>query len=260
MNKTSSVGIWIAIAALLVNMPRFVILFLDVDGIDLGLVAEGWLLGIGGVAMGVALSGGGAYIAHTIAQPKPRPGVATFALIACWIALLIFSVILLAPSLVLAVRTYGLSKVLHTENQQWAWSVAAVIAVEVLAGGAMVAHAVSGADVAHQPKRKGAFAKLLDAASDAAIAKLAQSSAQQNASANTHATQSATQPETQKTAEDTPTISLPSTVIEAYNMRQNNLPIADIAQRIGKSERTVNNYLKQARAQLNGHSKAEAHT
>jgi hypothetical protein len=178
VNKTSNVGIWIAIAALLVNMPRLVILFLDVDGIDLGLAAEGWLLGVGGVAMGVSLSGGGAYIAHTIAQPKPRPAAATVALIACWVALLLFSVILLSPSLVLAVRSYDMAKVLVTERQQWLWSIIAVIAVEVLAAGAMVAHAVSGAESAPQAKRPGLLAKLANAATDAAVAKLAQASAQ----------------------------------------------------------------------------------
>ena len=174
--KTSParVGIWIAIAALLVNMPRFVILFLDVDGIDLGLVTEGWLLGIGGVAMGIVLSGGGAYIAHTIAQPGARNPFATGALLLCWVALLAFSVVLLAPSLVMAVRNYGMAQVLDTEWKQWVWSTVAIIAVEVLAAGAMVAHAVSGAPVQTRSTQPGAWSKIFNAASDAAVAKLNQ--------------------------------------------------------------------------------------
>lgn len=179
--KLKSVGVWIAVIALLVNMPRFVLLFLDVDGIDLGLDAEGILLGLSGIATGIVLSGGGAYIAHAIAQPRQRPRSATVALFACWIALLVFSVALLAPALVMAVRSYGMVKVLDSDWKQWAWSIVAVIAVEVLAGGAMVAHAVSdipAQPISTQPKRRGAFAKLLDAASDAAVAKLNQVAAQ----------------------------------------------------------------------------------
>jgi hypothetical protein len=175
--KSKPVGVWIAVIALLVNMPRFVLLFLDVDGIDLGLDAEGWLLGLSGIATGIVLSGGGAYIAHAIAQPKQRPRSATVALFACWVALLIFSVALLAPALVMAVRSYSMVKVLDVEWKQWAWSIVAVIAVEVLAGGAMVAHAVSDAPAqmtATQQLRRSPWAKLLDAASDAAVAKLNQ--------------------------------------------------------------------------------------
>jgi hypothetical protein len=172
--KTSSsrVGIWIAIAALLVNMPRFVILFLDVDGIDIGLDAEGVLLGLSGIATGLVLSGGGAYIAHTIAQPGERNWIATLALLLCWVALLVFSVVLLAPSLVMAVRNYEMATVLDTNEKQWWWSTVAIIAVEVLAAGAMVAHAVSGAPVQEKSTQPGAWSKIFDAASNAAVAKL----------------------------------------------------------------------------------------
>jgi hypothetical protein len=56
--------------------------------------------------------------------------------------LLVFNIILLAPMLVLAVRSSELAVVLHTPFQQWLWSVTAIVAVEWLAGGAMAAYAL----------------------------------------------------------------------------------------------------------------------
>lgn len=71
-------------------------------------------------------------------------------------------------------------------------------------------------------------------------------------------TQPATpQAKAQDVALDAPIIALPSVVLEAYNMRRNGMTIPQIAERIGKSERSVNNYLAQAKAQLNGHNIAE---
>lgn len=204
MPKTIGVGIVLAIVALLVNMPRFVIMFLDVDGISLGLGAEGLLLGVGGVATGIVLSGGGAYIAHTIAKPKPRPWIATWALVVCWVALLLFSVVLLAPSLVMAVQSNDMAKVLDTETEQWIWSTVAIIAVEVLAAGAMVAHAVGGVEIQPQPataRRPGVWSKLLNAAGDVAIAKLSEASQPKPA---TVIAQPSVTPEAQPGAETAP--------------------------------------------------------
>jgi len=69
-----------------------------------------------------------------------------------------------------------------------------------------------------------------------------------------------TQPVVQEVADDTPVIALPSEVLQVWNMKQNGYTISQISGQIGKSERTVNNRLKEARAQLNGHGKAEANT
>lgn len=176
-HKGSNVGIVIALSALVVNMPRLVILFLQADGIEMSKGWEGWLLGISGVATGIVLSGGGAYIAHTVAQPKPRSRAATAALMGSWIALLFFTVVLLAPSLVLALQNYGFAQVLKTEGAQWLWSIVAVVSVEVLAAGAMVAHAVENSETAtatatNEPRRPGLLSRLAEAATDVAVAKM----------------------------------------------------------------------------------------
>lgn len=60
------------------------------------------------------------------------------------------------------------------------------------------------------------------------------------------------QPTPQFVAENAPILALPSAVLEVYNMQRNGMTRLQIAERIGKSERTVDNYLQKARAQLNG--------
>ncbi len=53
------VGLWLALSALLVNGPRFVIIFLKVDSIDIPKPMEATLLTATGIATGLVLTGGG---------------------------------------------------------------------------------------------------------------------------------------------------------------------------------------------------------
>lgn len=69
------------------------------------------------------------------------------------------------------------------------------------------------------------------------------------------AKKTATAPQPQPVAEIAPILALPSVVLETYNMQRNGMTRPQIAERIGKSERTVDNYLQKARAQLNGHTR-----
>lgn len=135
------IGLWLAIAALLVNGPRFVIIFLRIDNIDLPLQAEATMLGATGVATGLVLTGGGAYIAHSLAESKAR-GMTQFVMVFCWFLLLLFSVVLLAPLMVSAIRISPLQLVLASTFSQWIWSITAVAAVEIIAAGAMAAYAI----------------------------------------------------------------------------------------------------------------------
>ncbi len=137
------VGLWLALAALLVNGPRFVIIFLKVDSIDLPKTIEAVLLTATGIATGLVLTGGGAYIAHALAESKVRGAMRWF-MILCWFLLLIFSVVLLAPLMVAAIDDSSLNTVLDSKFSQWLWSITSVLAVEVIAGGAMVAYALHG--------------------------------------------------------------------------------------------------------------------
>ena len=147
-----NVGLWLAVSALAVNGPRFVLVFLEADGVLLPHTITGPLLAITGVATGIVLTGGGAYIAHTIARPD-RSGAMRFVLTMSWVFLLIFTVVLLAPAMAAAAKSSTLSDVLTTSRLQWAWAIASVVSVEVLAAGAMVAHALGQAATKRAPGR-----------------------------------------------------------------------------------------------------------
>ena len=137
------VGLWLAIVALLVNGPRFVLIFLRIDNIDLPLETEIVMLGATGVATGLVLTGGGAYIAHSLAESRAR-GMVRVVMMLCWFLLLVFNVILLAPLMVAAIGVSPLRTVLSSSMSQWLWSITAVLAVEIIAAGAMAAYALEG--------------------------------------------------------------------------------------------------------------------
>jgi hypothetical protein len=139
------IALRLALGAMGVNAPRFVILFLMVDSLYLSRGLEGFLLAVTGIATGAVLSGGGAFIMHVIAHPTRGGPVRAF-LIFTWILLLVFNVILLAPMMVMALQTSKLVAVLDTPEWQWLWSIVAIVSVEVLAGGAMAAYALLDSD------------------------------------------------------------------------------------------------------------------
>jgi hypothetical protein len=141
--KKSKIGLYLAIAALLVNGPRFVIVFLRADAISLPTEIEASMLGITGLATGIVLTGGGAYISHRLADSR-LSGMIKTSMVACWLALLVFSVILLSPLMVQSIRTSELKAVISSDTMQWAWSITSILAVEVVASGAMAAHAIEG--------------------------------------------------------------------------------------------------------------------
>lgn len=137
------VGLWLAIAALLVNGPRFVLIFWRVDGLAMPITAEAIMLSLTGIATGLVLTGGGAYIAHSLAE-SPTRGLVRTVMIICWFLLLIFNVILLAPLMVSAIRESSLQTVFDTNFSQWLWSITSVLAVEIISAGAMAAYALVG--------------------------------------------------------------------------------------------------------------------
>lgn len=143
-----NVGLWLAIAALLVNSPRLVIVFLRVDGLRLPNDVEMWLLTATGIATGAVLSGGGALIAHSLARTTARDWRA-MALYIAWGLMLLFSVILISPLLVAGIRANPeLVQVMPETWQQWLWSIIGVLSVEVLAGASMIASSLDTTSIA----------------------------------------------------------------------------------------------------------------
>lgn len=158
------VGLWLAIAALLVNGPRFVLIFLRVDSLTMPITAEAIMLGVTGIATGLVLTGGGAYIAHALAESQTR-GMVRTVMIICWFLLLIFNIILLAPLMVSAVRESPLKNVFETDFSQWLWSITSVLAVEIISAGAMAAYALEGKteNAPHHDSQPSAFSILTGA-------------------------------------------------------------------------------------------------
>lgn len=142
-------GLWLALAALMINSPRFVLLFLGVDGVMLPKSVEGTFLALSAVATGLLLTGGSAFLAHTLVAQHARRGAVKLFLTICWVLLLFFSVILLAPYMVYNLSRSYLATVLTTPFAQWAWSIVSVAAVELMAAAAMAAYALHDTEQAH---------------------------------------------------------------------------------------------------------------
>lgn len=136
------VGLWLAVAAQAVNAPRLILVYLRVDGILPPAWLEVILLALTGIATSLVLSGGGAYLAHTLATPTKRGGWWKVLLACIWLAMLACAVILVAPLLQAGMVAGTVATVLATAARQWTWSIVAVLAVEVVAAGSMLADAL----------------------------------------------------------------------------------------------------------------------
>ena len=134
--KTNRLGLWIAIAALCVNAPRLVQAFLEADGLQLNASLRPVLMGATGVAAALTLTGGGAWLAHELARGGARlQGL----LLACWILVLAGQLVLIPPLLMVEMGSSRLGTVLPESWQRWSWAFVAVLLVELVAAGAMVA-------------------------------------------------------------------------------------------------------------------------
>lgn len=134
---STRLALLLAAAAVAVNAPRLILAFLEADGLPVSPSWRGSLLGLTGVATGVVLTGGGAYLAHALARgARYRRTLAV-----TWLLVLTCSGVLVTPMLVAGLGRAELGQVLPTPGKRWVWSATAVLAVELVAAGAMVAHA-----------------------------------------------------------------------------------------------------------------------
>jgi hypothetical protein len=131
-----NLGLWIAIAALGVNAPRLVQAFLEADGLQLSPAVRPMLMGATGVAAALTLTGGGAWLAHELARGADRlQGL----LLTCWMLVLAGQLVLIPPLLMVEMGSSRLGTVLPESWQRWSWAFVAVLLVELVAAGAMVA-------------------------------------------------------------------------------------------------------------------------
>jgi len=141
MKRLRAWSYWIAWLALAVNGPRYVLVYLGMDALALPRAVEMWMLIVTGIATAVVLTGGNIVIASMIAKTTSKStklflGVA-------WVLQLVFAVILIAPTLVLGVRSTPLTEVI-TGFWQWVWAITAVGAVELIAGATMGGYIATG--------------------------------------------------------------------------------------------------------------------
>lgn len=139
---TNPIGLWLAVAAQAVNAPRLILVYLRVDGIRPPAWLEIALLALTGIATSLVLSGGGAYLAHTLATPTKRGGWWKALLVGIWLLMLGCAVILVAPLLQSGMQMATVAETLRYTWAQWCWSIVAVLAIEIVAAGAMLADAL----------------------------------------------------------------------------------------------------------------------
>lgn len=150
-------GLRLAVVAIAVNAPRLVLAFLAADGVAVDERLRAALLGVTGLATGIVLTGGGAYLAHAVARHPEHRTV----LVVTWLLVLTCAALLVTPMLVAGLGGVQLAEVLPSSLLRWAWSAVAVIAVELVAAGSMVAH---GAEVAGEQRAAQAEGELVELA------------------------------------------------------------------------------------------------
>jgi len=132
-----SAGLAIALAAILVQAPRLVLVQLAADRLAVAAAAERALLVVAGVGTALVLTGGNLYLAHTVAQVQAWRRT----LVATWLAVLAASGGLVLPLIVAGLSARTLPEVLGAGGLEWPWAVLASIAHELTAAGCVLASA-----------------------------------------------------------------------------------------------------------------------
>jgi MFS family permease len=130
-------GLFLAVAAIAVNAPRLILVFLEAEGVPVSAELRVGLLALTGIATGVVLTGGGAFLAHAVAWGRHFRRI----LVVAWLIVLVATGILITPMLAAGLAHAPLTAVLASSSSRWIWSAVAVLAVELVAAGSMVAYA-----------------------------------------------------------------------------------------------------------------------
>jgi hypothetical protein len=141
---SGSAGLRIALAAILVQAPRLVLVVLDADRLPVPAAAERTLLVVAGVGTALVLTGGNLYLAHTVAQVRPWRRT----LAAAWVLVLAASGGLVLPLIVAGISARSVPQVLGAGRLEWTWSLLAAIAHELTAAGCVLASAAWAAQAA----------------------------------------------------------------------------------------------------------------
>lgn len=137
------IGLIVVCCALLVTAPRLAHAFIMGDGLMVNADWYYWTLTLTGIASGVVLTLGNAYLTHVLASHFERRDPLSWLLAGAWVVYLLFAVALIAPALMVGLRLSPLADVLGYSFFQWAWAILAALSVEVLTAGSMAAYAIA---------------------------------------------------------------------------------------------------------------------
>ncbi len=135
-----SAGLTIALAAILVQAPRLVLVLLAADRQPVTAAVERALLVVAGVGTALVLTGGNLYLAHTVAQVRSWRRT----LVGAWIVVLAASGGLVLPLVVAGLSAHTVPEILSASGLDWPWAVLASIAHELTAAGCVLAGAAWG--------------------------------------------------------------------------------------------------------------------
>src|SRR5258708_7310203 len=148
MNAHKS-GVWIAMAAILVQAPRLVLAVLAADHQSIGAAWERGLLVVAGIGTATVLTGGNLYLAHAIGRARRRRRW----LVGVWLLVLASTGGLVVPLIAAGLGGRTLPQLLGGAALTWTWSGLAALAHEVTAAGCVLAAAALRAHAPPPPRQ-----------------------------------------------------------------------------------------------------------
>ncbi len=157
MQKQSTfytIGWAVFFSALATAVPRMIVAFLMADNIVIERWVQAGLFSVTGIASAVVLTGGTAFIGHTLGQNMGKTGDLRWKMLASmWVLSLMASITIMSPALLVELRRSALAEVM-SPAWQWVWAITAVFAIEMLATSAMVAMALMEPTNAQEPTQE----------------------------------------------------------------------------------------------------------
>jgi len=129
-----NLGVWVAMAAILVQAPRVVLAVLQADRQPMGADWQRGLLVLAGCGTAVVLTGGNLYLVHTLVRARRWRGLLLFT----WLVVLGSTCLLVVPLIVAGINGERITQVLAPHALTWIWAVVAALSHEVTAAGCVL--------------------------------------------------------------------------------------------------------------------------
>jgi len=143
----SGIGLFLMVMALLVNAPRFILVFLVAEGVTLPPFALSTAGVISGLGNGALITGGIGFVFHRWGDADKRGLARARLLLMVGITFLAFSIVILAPWVAGSITGRGIANVLQSPTSVpilvWFWSIVAVTSVDLVVAGSVIAQSVT---------------------------------------------------------------------------------------------------------------------